>query len=318
MISFLPAGVETHYPANFNFSPVPVIKGRFRLEGKISQPTKVLLLLTLNGSNIYISDGFFIESGKQTIICKSDTTSWNREIPDIYNRTMLEYLNQYRTREYLSLDTLSDFYLSKKLETEYLNQYAQKHPDSYVALWEISSRLMAGYNKQLDSIFQSMSENIKSSHTGRLISEDLRHEALTDTGKIFPVIQVINQQGEMKSIAYDKLNAKYIFIDFWYSHCGPCLSQFPDYVKINSKYQNKGFAMIGISNDSSSGNIEAWKKIIHSKSLNWLQYRTNKETIHDLDINWFPWNFLLDKSGKIIAKNLEPNQLSAILEAGLN
>jgi len=37
-----------------------------------------------------------------------------------------------------------------------------------------------------------------------------------------------------------------------------------------------------------------------------------------LDINWFPWNFLLDKSGKIIAKNLEPNQLSAILEAGLN
>jgi thiol-disulfide isomerase/thioredoxin len=218
----------------------------------------------------------------------------------------------------LSLDTLNDYYLRKKLKTEYLYHYVHKNPDSYVALWELSTQLEGGYNRQLDSAFEVLTDKIKSSTTGRLIVNNLKHQALTDTGKIFPSILLVDLEGKTQHLSYDTLKTKYLLIDFWFSHCGPCLSEFPEYLKITSEYQNKGFAMIGISSDSSQGDIEAWKKVILSKSLNWLQYRTDEATINNLDINWFPWNFLLDRSGKIIAKNLDTKQLSEFLQSNLN
>ena len=318
MICFAPVGRNSDYPPDFNFSFVQVRKGKFIIQGNISHPMKVNLKVRLNGINIYISDGFFIENGKQTIICKSDTTSWNREIPDIHNSTMVEYLNQYRTPEYLSLDTLSDYYLGKKLKIEYLYRYAQKHPDSYVALWELSTELQGGYKRRLDSIFDLLSVRIKSSYAGRLIVNNIKHQALTDTGRIFPVIHVVDLEDKTHTLSFDTLKIRYVLIDFWFSHCGPCLSEFPEYIKITGTYQNKGFAMTGISRDSSQADIEAWKKVIHSESLNWLQYRTDEATINNLDINWFPWNFLLDRSGKIIAKNLDTKQLSDFLASHLN
>ncbi len=107
-------------------------------------------------------------------------------------------------------------------------------------------------------------------------------------------------------------------IDFWFSHCGPCLSQFPDYIKLIKKYRDKGFNMIGISSDSSPSDIEAWKKVINSQSLSWLQYRANKKTMNNLRISSFPFNFLLDSSGRIIAKDLGTKEVSDFLQAKLN
>ncbi len=174
---------------------------------------------------------------------------------------MLEYFQKYLSTEYQSLDTIDDYYKRNSLKRFYLFGYAQKHPDSYVALWEVSRDLMfEGYNKYLDSSFTVLSEEIKSSNTGRLVKEELSRLVLTDTGKIFPNIDVIDIEGKPRSITYNNIRTKYILIDFWFSHCGPCLSQFPDYIKLIKKYRDKGFNMIGISSDSSPSDIEAWKK----------------------------------------------------------
>ena len=319
LIAFYNFGGESDYPADFNFSFVPVERGKFLIEGKIHHPTKLGLLMKVNGNTYYVSDGFYLEAGKQTIVCKSDTTTWDRDVPNIHNAAMLEYLNQYCSPEYRSLDTINDYYIRKRLRREYLYQYAQKYPDSFVALWEISDRLIGGYDKHIDSAFERLSDKIKTSNSGQLIRNDLRQLALTDTGRIFPAFLVVDLKENTKKLSYPKLNAKYILVDFWFSHCPACISQFPEYIKIVDEYNHKGFSMIGISIDSSRANIAVWKDVIKSRSLNWTQYRVSDwETLNGLRIYGYPKNYLLDGTGRIVAVDLDTKQLSELLQSNLN
>ncbi len=314
MIKLYPIANITTYPESFNFSPVPVKKGKFSIQGKISAPYEVILLL-INGERTYISGGFFIEPGAQTITCNADSS---REIPDIHNASMLEYLKEYRSTDYQFLDKINDYYTERAAEKKYLHQYAQKHPDSYVALWEISIGLRGGYNLQLDSAFSTLSDKIKSSSAGILIQNELNHLRLTRTGAEFPVMNTVDLWGKSHEVSWRSLQSKYILVDFWFSHCSACIGQFPDYIKIVDNYRKKGFTMIGISIDTSEVNIDAWKEVIKNKSLNWSQFRVPIETTNNLRISWYPTSFLLDGSGKIIAKDMDTKQLSDFLAAKLN
>jgi len=118
-------------------------------------------------------------------------------------------------------------------------------------------------------------------------------------------------------LSFAKNTSKYTLVDFWFSHCGPCLGQFPDYVRLFNIYRNKGFNIVGISNDSSRKDVDAWKNAIQSNGLVWSQYRTGPEVISDLRITGFPTSFLLDESGKIVAKDLDTNQLAEFLKGNL-
>jgi peroxiredoxin len=313
MICLYGSGSNTAFPANFNFSPVPVKNGKFRIDGKISNPYEVRLLLKVGSG--YISSGFFIEPGTQTIICNADSS---REIPDIHNATMQEYLTEYRSPAYQSLDTIGDYHLKNLQRSKYLHLYAQKHPDSYVALWEVSARSLFGYDEQSDSAFMVLSDKMKSSDPGVLIHDELNHLRLTRIGAEFPKINVVDLQGKNREISFASLNSKFTLVDFWFSHCSACIGQFSDYIKIVNDYQHKGFTMIGLSNDTSKTNINAWKDIIKKRALNWSQYRVSMELINNLRINAFPINFLLDGSGKIIASDLDTKQVSDFLRANLN
>ena len=55
--------------------------------------------------------------------------------------------------------------------------------------------------------------------------------------------------------------------------------------------------------------MDAWKKVIQSHGLVWTQYRTGPEVISDLRIT----GLSLDESGKIVAKDLDTNQLAEFL-----
>ncbi len=315
MINLFEAGNITTYPENFNFSPVPVRKGKFRIAGEINSPYEVRLYLKVGNQIKYVSEGFFIEPGMQIIICNADSS---KEIPDIQNTSMIEFLKEYHSIEYNSLDTISNYEKEKSAKNVYLHQYAQRHPYSYVALWAISLRSRGGYDPQLDSAFLILSDKIKSSNAGILIQDELNHLRLTRTGAEFPAMNVINLQSKSQEISWGSLHSKYILVDFWFSHCSACIGQFPSLIKIVDNYQNKGFTLIGISIDTSVADINAWKEVIKNKSLNWRQFRVTMETTNNLRISGCPTSFLLDGSGKIIANDLDTRQLSDFLAAKLN
>lgn len=315
MINLYSPGGNTAFPKDFNFSPVLVRNGKFRIEGKIEAPCEVALMLRAGEQNTYLSGSFFIEPGIQTIICNVDSL---RGTPNIRNATMLEYIKEYYSGEYQFLDTIKNWDKKMAAKYEYLLQYAKKHPDSYVALWEISHMSGNGYNSKFDSAFVVLSDKIKLSNPGARIQDDLNHLRLTKSGAEFPAMNAVDLQGKRQKISWGSMHSHYILVDFWFGHCSACISQFPDYERIVDNYRNKGFTMIGISIDTSVADINEWKFVIKNKSLNWYQFRVPRETADNLRIGGYPTNFLLDGSGIIIATNMDTKQVSDFLKEKLN
>ena len=112
-------------------------------------------------------------------------------------------------------------------------------------------------------------------------------------------------------ITLSSFNGKVVLIDFWASWCGPCRASNPYVLRLYKKYQASGFEVFAVSLDV---NKPLWLKAIRRDKLTYTQ-------VIDIDgwlskvaekyyVDAIPTNFLLDKTGKIVAINLDGKELS--------
>ena len=98
-----------------------------------------------------------------------------------------------------------------------------------------------------------------------------------------------------------------MLVDFWASWCGPCRAENPNLVKSFNRFKDKGFTVLGVSLDQ-PGKKDAWIGAIHKDGLTWTQVSDLKfwdnEAAVLYGIKAVPANLLLDREGKIIAKDL--------------
>ncbi|NSL86962.1 TlpA family protein disulfide reductase [Chitinophaga sp. Mgbs1] len=108
---------------------------------------------------------------------------------------------------------------------------------------------------------------------------------------------------------------KYVLLDFWASWCGPCRAENPNVLENYEKYHSKGLEILGVSLDDKK---DAWVKAIKDDGLTWEHVSDLKGwrnvVAKEYNIRAVPSNFLLDKDGKIIAKDLRGEELSRKLE----
>lgn len=136
-------------------------------------------------------------------------------------------------------------------------------------------------------------------------------------GKKAPEIALPNPEGD--TIALSSLKGKYVLIDFWASWCKPCRNENPVLVENYKKYNDKGFEIFQVSLDRDK---EAWINAIKKDNLNWTHVSDLKfwdsAPAKVYDVTGIPANFLIDKNGIIIAKNLRGDALEAKLSEILN
>ena len=150
--------------------------------------------------------------------------------------------------------------------------------------------------------------------------KNITHDLEIATNKIFPNIPLDSLEVVEEKIfpsiplnSIDSLNPiikknKFTLLDFWFSTCMPCIKQFPSFKNTYDLNKSKGFEIIGISVDR---NKSTWQESIHKHDLNWLQYLDSYKIItQKLNISSFPTNYLLDNNGKIIKKNISPEDLA--------
>jgi peroxiredoxin len=122
-------------------------------------------------------------------------------------------------------------------------------------------------------------------------------------GEVAPDFTLNSPEG--KPVALSSLRGKFVLIDFWASWCGPCRMENPNVVRMYDKFKDKGFDIFGVSLDD---NEKAWKTAIERDKLKWLHgselKKWNSGVAQAYGVNAIPATFLLDKDGKIIAKNL--------------
>lgn len=161
------------------------------------------------------------------------------------------------------------------------------------------------------------SEAVQALHTQmeeikRQIKTENELDNIVDIGLTAPDIILPDQKGD--TIALSSLRGKYVLLDFWASWRRPCRIENSNLVNNYKKYNEKGFEIYQVSLDKKK---ESWISAIESDRLTWvhvsdLQY-WNSAAAKLYQVQAIPANFLLDKNGKIIAKNLRGDALEAKL-----
>src|SRR5665213_2842382 len=328
------------YPNSKDAHETKIVDGKFRFTDSILYPAAFRLIGNIGPEKRYVSDIFFVDSGIQKITCHADSV---RETPVIENASMREFSgvyqqhylpvknafsNYYHTRDSLNhkynhkLPLAISAYLSVEFDSvlKYrsivLLGYVKEHPYSYVALWNLIGWFGYGYEPIYDTIYDHFSMAIKNTYTGKELAKNLHSASIVNIGKKFPHFSFLNANDKKEDLSIDP-RKKYTLIDYWFSHCGPCISEFPELKNLFEKYHDKGFDIKGISVDNKE-NVNAWKDVIKQYHLPWKQYLDlDHYEAGKLNIDAFPTNFLLNEKGEIIAKNIEPDQLKKLLEDNL-
>lgn len=130
-----------------------------------------------------------------------------------------------------------------------------------------------------------------------------------DVGDIAPEIDLPDTKGE--KVALSSLRGSLTLVDFWASWCGPCIKEQPLLLKLHNAYPDK-LSIYGVSMDTKK---PLWTGAIAKAKLPWTNVSDLKywqsPVIGDYMLQSIPLNFLIDKNGIILAKNIHGQALEA-------
>jgi peroxiredoxin len=318
--------------------------GAFQLEGKVSEPTFFLLQLTGNNFATLLVDstekvtvtGSYQKFAKDYTVKGSDNSDKVRDLTfrfaaaksksdslrllyqkhqnDAGYTTDLERWN----REYSRV--VSDY-------TTYLNDFVKRNPFSMASVYALYQKW--GENDFVANDFQAMksaasalyavypkSDQVKALYNNTLtIIKQQKNAKLSDLISQSAVNSPNLKLPDASGIERDlwSLHGKVVLLHFWSSKDRTSRIQNQVLVELYAKYKHRGFEiyMVSIDEDKSS-----WLNAIAEDQLTWINVGDMKGSIKALmnyNIRTIPSNYLLDKEGKIVAKNLKGPELDKAL-----
>ncbi len=306
-----------------------IVKGKFQLQGKVDLPE--LRYVTLGGRDMVAQ--FFAENGAITVKAYSDsldksvvTGSKSNEEFKIYQKELMSLSKEAQgmQQRYMSAQSSGDQDGMKKAQIDYeamvqnlavyAKNFIREHRKSTVspliAMMQFGQTIKAA---EIDTLIAFLDPSVQPSiYVGELkkMADKMR---VTEVGSMAPDFTLPTPEGGTFTLSSTR--GKYVMIDFWAAWCQPCRHENPNVVALYGKYKDKGFDVVGVSLDREK---EAWIKAIADDQLAWHQVSELKfwqsEIAQKYGVTAIPCTFLLDKGGKIIAKNLRGEELAKKLE----
>lgn len=207
--------------------------------------------------------------------------------------------------------------LQTELKTKVYADYIRKNPNSplaFFALQQFSGAIVENPEKTQE-LFNLLPQKVQQSPDGKRMTTLIRFSKLAPVGATAPAFTQSNTEGEPISLSDYK--GKYVLVNFWASWCGPCRAQSPTLVKLYDQYKDQGFEIINVSLDKPGAKAD-WTEAIEKDKLTWPQVSDlrfwNNQVAQSYGVVALPQNVLVDKSGKIIAKNMTVEQMGRKLK----
>jgi peroxiredoxin len=319
-------------------------QGEFKMKGKVSAPTFFLLkfsesnfitLLPDSAENLTLT-GSYTKFSSDYKVFGSDNSSKVRDITLKFSgvKTRLDSIKllydkqQKENANAPGLERLDKEY-SKIVSdyTYYLNDFIKNNPFSMASVYALyqkwdpnnfvandfqtmktaASALYSVYpkNEQVKALYKNTLNLLKEQKNAKLNS------ILSQSAVNSPNIKLPDVFGIERDLW--SLQGKNVLLQFWSAKDRTSRIQNEVLAELYSKYKNKGFEIYMVSVDDDK---EAWKTAISEDQLTWINVGDMKGSMSALiayNIKAIPANYLLDKEGKIVGKNLQGPALNNAL-----
>ena len=336
----LPDGTDLyHLVADQNNQPktldtIKVNSGYFELKTEIIEPN--IHFLQIDGKQGTFP--FIAENGTVDIQVYKDSLAASEAKGTVSNDDFMRYKSE--TKIYIeSLNgigndlqqamILKDSLLAEDLKEQYQDvrdqienyelNFIKDSPNSLISVL-ILERFVT--NKiipisESKSIFETFSNQIKNTNSGRIIQKQLEATPKAEVGQIAPSFKGSSPTGD-QFVLESKLG-KITIIDFWASWCRPCRVENPNLVQLYRKNKDRGLNIIGVSLDREKSK---WVQAIEDDGLIW-DHVSNLKFWNDpiaklYKVSAIPATFILDENGVIIARDLRGIELYNKVEELLN
>ena len=311
-----------------------VVDGKFIIKGDTD--SAVLRFISIGEDANKVRSILMVEPGKINVVYDSAFTVSGTTLNDRYsdfNDDQKELNNKARALSEQYNNAMSDGSITEELEVEITSAYDKIADEAKEKSFDfvkanidnelgqyvfISTSSMFTTEQQKEILDMTNDEFKERKNVKRLVTQIEAMETVA-IGKEFVDFTMKNPKGEYVSLSDYVGKDKYVFIDFWASWCGPCIQEMPNVVKAYEKYKNKGLEIVGVSLDKEE---DKWLEGIENLNMTWPQMSDLKlwesEVVELYAIRGIPHTILLDKEGKIIAKDLRGENLEAKLAELMN
>lgn len=195
-----------------------------------------------------------------------------------------------------------------------ISNFAKNNPESTLTPYIVYKYKWAFNLSELKKLLSIFPETLKSGYKGKL-TEYIELLERSDVGKDYIDFTLNNTEGQAITISDIVNDNNLVMIDFWASWCPDCRVENPNIVAVYNDFKDKGLEIISVSLDTDK---DAWLNGIEEDNLYWENHLSdlkgwNCVPASEYGVAFIPQNVLINNKGKIVAKNLNGEELKAFI-----
>ncbi len=144
-------------------------------------------------------------------------------------------------------------------------------------------------------------------HEKKLAATKVNATQETPVSNIRPLFKLKDLQGKVRDVK--EWDGQVLMINFWATWCPPCRKEMPAFIKVQEKYKDKGFTIVGIALDKKQDVID----FTDPMGMNYPILMAEQEgpvltKAYGNRLGVLPYTVIIDRKGNIVQR--QRNELS--------